>query len=280
MIIVDSRFQRAIDIVSGIVFGIVESPLQVAMLQASGAIKSCYISRNFFGSKGFVGINFFRIGVEIVVAVSARNRFVFGRNLLVARSGIVSVKLCSRLCMRHKLEIARFFCEHIAEGFYHAALFSRESAFAATYIAALQGNKHGLVDIAVIVGFHKNIRSHGSAHAIFGHAVEIIVPNVHGHGAYARMSAVAVVEPVMMIRDEVFAAFAGHAAKGHFARIPKMIVGKGHELRIAFTIERAVALGLVGIAACLSVEKVDVMHPAMAIVAVDGNAVVHEIEDA
>ena len=251
------------------------------MLQASGAVKACDISRNIFCGQGLVSIDFVRIDIEIIVHMAAGKRFVSIGNLLLARRGFVSIKLCGRLRVCHKFEIARFFGEDIAKTFNHTALFARESAFAtAADIAALQRNQHRLVDVTEIIGFHKNIGSHGGTNTVFGTAVEIVVPHVYGHGAYARMATIAVIEPVMMIRDKVFTAFAGHAAERHFAGIPEMIVSEGHIFGIAFAIERAVAFGLVGIATGLSVEKVDMMRPAMAVVAVDGNAVVHKVENA
>ena len=101
-----------------------------------------------------------------------------------------------------------------------------------------------------------------------------------GHGAHARVAAVGVIEPVVVVADVVGAALALHAAERHLARIPEVVVGVGVILRVALQVERAVALGLIGVAAGAAVEEVDVVDPSVEVVAVERYAVVGTEHDA
>ena len=250
------------------------------MLHASGTVKS----RNNVGHLGgfvcCIRIYFGRVSIKIVVGSSTLQGFIGCGHLFVAGISLVAIKGVTALLMGYQSEVRRFLGVHIAVCLYHATVLARKGTFAiAGNVASLFGDEHGLVHIAEIVALHKHVASHGGSHAIFGYSVEVVVIDVHRHCTHAWMTAIAMVEPVVVIGDEVLATLAGHATQGHFSTIPKSVVREGHKLRIALAIERAVPLGLVTVAACLSVEEVHMMHPTMAVVGVDGDAVVHAQHD-
>ena len=57
--------------------------------------------------------------------------------------------------------------------------------------------------------------------------------------------------------------------------IPEVVVGESHIFRVTLAIQRAVTLGLVTVTSRLSIEEVYVMYPAVAVVCIDGDTVVH-----
>ena len=86
------------------------------------------------------------------------------------------------------------------------------------------------------------------------------------------------VVPVVVVGD-VVGAVAAHAAEACLATVPETAVGCGDVFRVSLDIDGAIAFGLVGIATCLPVEEVHVMHPDVAVVGVHGYGIIHEQHD-
>ena len=84
---------------------------------------------------------------------------------------------------------------------------------------------------------------------------------MHAHATHARMARVTVVKPVVMIGHIVGATFRSHTTQWHLTRVPKVVVGVGAVLWVVFYIERSIALVLVRVASCFSIEYVAVVYP-------------------
>ena len=145
-----------------------------------------------------------------------------------------------------------------------AACFAGEGAFALR-IGALLAAHHRLGAVAEVVGIDECRGAHCDADAVFCVAVEIVIINMYGAGADARMTGIRMVIPVVVVGDAVLGRFGLHALQIALAVIPEVVVAVGDEAR-GFGIECAVALCLIGIGACVAVEQVAVVHPDMVIV--------------
>lgn len=90
-------FQAAVHIVALVVDSIVETPLQVAVLHASGTVLARQYGGNIFGCIGCVGIDARGGGIEVVVGGAAQFGLHGGRYLLVACGGTVGrrIRRCS-----------------------------------------------------------------------------------------------------------------------------------------------------------------------------------------
>ena len=82
------------------------------------------------------------------------------------------------------------------------------------------------------------------------------------------MTRVGVIEPVVVVGD-VIGFIASHAAERGFAGVPEAAVGGGHIFRAGLQVHSAIALHLVSVLPCLSIEQVEVMHPDVAVFRVE-----------
>ena len=167
----------------------------------------------------------------------------------------------------------------VVERLDHTAILARESA-AAFGIRTLLRDEHRVLAVAEIVAFDESRTAHCHTHAILRNAIEIVVINVEEHRADARMTRIAMVEPVVMIGVPAGYCFALHATEARLACVEEVVVRNGNVLRFTLDVHRAVTLGLIGIAARLAVEEVAVMNPHVRVARVERDGIVHAANDA
>ena len=77
------------------------------------------------------------------------------------------------------------------------------------------------------------------------------------------------VKPVVVIVNVVWPRLARHTAKRGLATVKIVVVSNGDILRVAFHVGGAVTFHLIGIAAFLSIEQVEVVHPDVFIIRIE-----------
>ena len=91
---------------------------------------------------------------------------------------------------------------------------------------------------------------------------------MYGHGADTRMTAVRMVEPIVVIGDVIGSGFGGHTAHRRLTCIPEMAIADGNVFGIAFDVYPAIAFGLIA-SFVRSIKHIDMMHPDMVVVGIE-----------
>ena len=228
---------------------------------------------NGVGLIGRIGVEEAAVSVEIIVGAPALHSLHTGRHLLVARSCLVGIELGAVLLIG---DIAGGTDNLVAEGLDHAAILTREGALGiGGHIAALLRDEHGVLAVAEVVALDESVALIGSSHTILRVSVEIVVVDMHAHGADARMARVAMVKPVVVVGNPVGTRLALHTAQRGFSTVPQVVVADSDIARVSLDVDGSIALFLVGVAAGLSVEHVKVVHPDVLIVGIDADGIVH-----
>ena len=158
----------------------------------------------------------------------------------------------------------------VAEG---AVVFRVTLGSARINVGALHRCQHRVLAVAEIVRFHEHGRTERRACAVLGVAIVVVVVDVGAVVTHARMAAVGMVVPVVVIRDvkPVGRAF-GKPEQIGLAVVPEMIVAE-RDVRRFFAVQGAVTLDLVLVAAGMAVEKVAVVHPDVLVVLLEADVV-------
>ena len=215
-------------------------------------------------------------------AFHRRNRF---WHLVVSVFHEPGIKLLCVNILVLQSQFHRRVVHHIIISLAHATRLTRERTLVRVAgifrVGALSGNHHRSLHVAEVVSFDKSIRCVGTTDAVGSHAVVVVVIDMRRSAVQSRRARVAVVEPVMVERQQQVDGLArSTSATHHLTIVEEMVVGNGCQRRAILHVDTSVALHLVGLSPRTAVEEVTVVHPCVVVVRIHRDGIVAIEHDA
>ena len=257
LIIYKSTLKALIYCIAYIINRIVKLPLEVAAIYSSGFW--FYYWRNISRCISCIFVHNWW-SIEVVITCASLKCLNTRRNLICWIWHFISVKTCIVIWIFY---ITLCINENIVERFDDTAVFTGKSSFTHG-ICSLHWTHHRVRTVSEIVAVNKSRCSHCYAYSVLGISVKIVIVDMNWTCSDSRMTRVWVIIPVVVVCDIVLCAFTLHTLKITFSIIPEVIVGMSNICR-SFCIECTVALCLISIRTCISIEEITVVNPYMII---------------
>ena len=215
-----------------------------------------------------IGVHY-RACVKVIVIGSAILCSYVRGNLVGLVSYCIYVKFNLILAVIHNLGGVN---ENITKGLDNTACLAGEGALAIRHICTLHGDEHRILCIKEIVCLRENACTHSRTNTVLSNSVIEVVIYMNRCGSYSGMTRVGVVKPIMVIGEVVLLCLTAVAEQTALSCVPKMVVGVSN-ISGLLGIKSAIALILVSIRACHTVEDVTVVNPNVIVILLKANAV-------